>query len=1039
MSEDSRHEHIVSNVEKLVECLTGDTVTEKQRRSLEQHALHKIRHHRYLSVNSHEVRRAIDTMIDRFRFEGMTEQADAVQMLSTEIIEHAGWESHYVVDVQYSLLEFLFSMTNSPVQNVRRNLLAINERILSIRNELAVAAEMLPLQQSATTTTTAAACGVDWVALLSEDFIPSPSDGQESDSSLSDWSDIDDYETAASNDNESVFLPSNYGADQCLTTSQDESYHSIMPNLQALKPPKAHTDYSPAEYEEDHLRTVVHSNWWQEDSQFHALTPNDDPCSNFAIAYVQHLNRDSRLLIKEPVPKTTSESCLVREIILMFFKPASCGYFELHAAEQQISVRKNITISSMSSETLRCVLETEVLPAMVAKYQLHCLIHELTYLKLGPGTLTCFAWGIHDLLQPINSKLIEFERRLIDQAAGKLAADDAAGGTTLIAFLRYMDTSFKRLLVLKALANEAVVDKTAPAHVQSVRLLCVLYEHTLYISSQQQLAIALLLVSLQSYSRIIDDWWLMAQLNDRHCEYIVDCLPAACADYGQRITKRLKPEYEQQVQGSAFYQLLLQHAMEAGETQDLLASADLLGNIILSNMHLGSHYDDLKRLLLQQLPALEQPPAAAEPVFAEYEKALLEQTSQLGDPLLMSIFTLHITEAQKERSEKKQKEQESTELPLVLEVLQRLENSKSLLQSQLLPRSLTQVHGERYALANVHVMRWYRDELKLVEHVRFVRQLLLLGADYLLHPFYVGLFRQIEDSQDWARESLLTLEITDVLDTQYASHSSLLKVHIISQLQSQSNKAYEALDAISIEYAMPTPLCSIITPDQMYDYNAIWRMLLKVKWAGWKLAHMRFIRRDRHDVFAPLDLLGLTLRRLEILRFWLINLISSLHTHLCVDAIQSLGVQFEQLLSTAETTRQLRQMHSDYIKRLLKQCLLTTDFADFRIALEQVFHLIFVLDLEWNSCFSYLNESHALSVNTSSETLTTNVGDADDPAEGDRTSALEYLALNQVNEIELTYVRCHQKLAEMLTSLVYKHDHKFLNSLELAINASLPC
>lgn len=79
-------------------------------------------------------------MIERFYYEAMDEQADAVRMLASLIMEHAGWNGHYEVDAQYSLLDFLFSMTYEPVQNVRRNLVAMEQRVLAIRKHLRLSA-----------------------------------------------------------------------------------------------------------------------------------------------------------------------------------------------------------------------------------------------------------------------------------------------------------------------------------------------------------------------------------------------------------------------------------------------------------------------------------------------------------------------------------------------------------------------------------------------------------------------------------------------------------------------------------------------------------------------------------------------------------------------------------------------------------------------------------------------------------------------------------------------------------------------------------
>lgn len=157
--------------------------TTSERRSLMQYSVHKIRNHRFLSTNSHQVRRSIDDMVERFHYEGMLNQAEAVRHLSTLIMNHESWREHYEVDVQYSLLDFLLHMTHEPIQTMRRNRNRMHERLLAIKDALKTApdtdeAEELPQPNLAET-------DIDWVALLSKDFITLPSKSYGSDSSLS--------------------------------------------------------------------------------------------------------------------------------------------------------------------------------------------------------------------------------------------------------------------------------------------------------------------------------------------------------------------------------------------------------------------------------------------------------------------------------------------------------------------------------------------------------------------------------------------------------------------------------------------------------------------------------------------------------------------------------------------------------------------------------------------------------------------------------------------------------------------------------------
>lgn len=80
-----------------------------------------IRNHRNLSTNSHDVRRRIEGIQERFRAENCPEYADYLGRMCDEIIKHPLCVDHYEVDVHWSLLDFLFTLAYNPTGNLRKN------------------------------------------------------------------------------------------------------------------------------------------------------------------------------------------------------------------------------------------------------------------------------------------------------------------------------------------------------------------------------------------------------------------------------------------------------------------------------------------------------------------------------------------------------------------------------------------------------------------------------------------------------------------------------------------------------------------------------------------------------------------------------------------------------------------------------------------------------------------------------------------------------------------------------------------------------
>ncbi|EDW06538.1 uncharacterized protein LOC6585250 [Drosophila mojavensis] len=1080
MAEDPRYPDVLRNLEKLVKCLVGKDLPNVKLNSLLHYAVHKVRNHRYLSINSHEVSRSVENLVDRFHYEGLMHQARAVRFLCSVIMNHGVWKDHYEVDVQYSILDFLLHMAYEPIQMHRRNRLLMEERLLAIR----AAIQSAPAFNTPEflTKPNPVEFEINWGAYLREDLIPI--EPYDSDSTLSDWSEETSSEESSYYEPEqeavtsldqkemaivyancraypigtNTYVPApQRPAGQKKTTftiiqpeyisfSGIQSRHNwcTLPKLKALEPPRPPIDVS--NYSVDHMAKAVHSHWWRDDINVHTLTPTKNPCANFAIAHVQHMNRYSRSLIKQSLPKTVNEMCLLREIIFMFFEPVDCCFFEVRPEKLEISVRSNVSICSVSHGTLKSTLDEEVQPALQAMYRLRQLVKDLlrpTGGKTTTGTLECFAGGLRDLMQPIVQQLLVFERRLLDKASGKNES-----GVTLIGLVLHMREQFKQLQELQLVASDAVVD--APPHLRSAYLLTKLYRHTRMHVTYQKMVTALLLMTLRRFCEISDNWWRHAELNDSRLEFIVEY---SSAD-GQGICERRLPEDAPQqhkailaeLQHCEFYRLLITYAMESGETQELLAIINLLGDLVNSTHQLRPLHDDLIRQYFDELKIFA---GCAQPKGRRRESILnpsphklsqffeqtLMATARVGDRRLIGMFNQHI---RSDRACAIKMEQEPVPLQ-VLDILEALEKCTKLQLPQVMPRALSKVLRQRCDQANQYMMHWYREELVIADHVHFLRHVLMFQADYIMYPFYISLFRQIESGQNWASSSDLTTELYDILDRHYPNMACELYVEVISRSRAHSLKVYEALNAIAMAYMMSPALDRIITANQMLSYNRIWRLMLKVKWAIWKLENMHFIKRKGTEVYGPLDLVGLTVRRLEILRFWLISMISSLHTHLCTHVLQAIGAHFEEQLPKVFTIRELAKLHEEYLDSICKHCLLTEEFDEFHSALEQIFHLIFVLDMEWNSCGNYLNVSHALSLDISSDnTLSLDEADSYYHTE-EANKAMEYLALNQVGEIESTYIRCHQMMAGILTNLVYKHDQKFLNSLEVAISSSLPC
>ncbi|KAH8262326.1 hypothetical protein KR038_004701, partial [Drosophila bunnanda] len=1029
----------------------------------EQMAWKTIRNHRYLITNSHEVGRNLDALVERLRVEDMHDFGNTLRELSAKVLEEPEAHDHHNQNVHWSLLDFLLSLTHEPIQNIRRNWVLMNQH----RQSVIAALEVAERRSSHKDAASAADMEVDWAALLREDFLqPAHSLGGSSDS-LSEWSDdesdpveIGALESGTRPNIGTVYEQAMQAAIACCPSAplhlppgkgdrpKGSNFRIIqpvlfaagnrqapglrrnkMPQLAPLLPPMAASQYEESVLDEQLLPGTIHDSWWRQNVRSFALPADADHLENFAVSYVQFLNLKTLGLMELRPPSTTTEACLLREILFMFVRPASCGFFDFNKETRRIQVRGNVSVHTVTADTLKGFLEANVLPALEDMLELRHIIDEHTlFSHASTGTLECFAYGLRDLVQPISQLLVEYEAR--------------EGEASLIDFVAEFRQHFRRLHLLRGLAQDAILSE-GPAHLRSSYLLSRLYRQTQSHVPHQKLATALLLVSLKRYCSIIDAWWRRATLEDRQNEFVVErCEPEESNGYVRRrsVSSEESPmvlESFRKLRHCPFYQILLEHALESGDTQDLLANVNLLGEMLANSNESQprSLYDELAAQLLTQVRIYcggGRLPEEGEKKEEEEQQEEKEKVKagRMADELLLSSVQgirnsdlLHIfTRPARERLlESQERHRSSPSSVQVREVLSQLEDSTCLQLKAELPDALREILLRRQSLANEYAMRAYCEDLHLSEIISFLRHTMLLEAYYLLFPFYNTLFVRIETESGWARESQLSSDLYEALSPAYPQCAGQLHVQVISQVACRSHNAYEALEALELVYDMPVALQRILTERHMQSYNAVWRLMLKIKWAVWKLENLAFLRRPKTEAYAPLDLHDLTIRRLEILRFWLIYLTDSLHSHI----MGALAVKFERRISSCKNIRQLSAQHDDYVTRLLTHCLLTEDFVPFRVALEQLFYLVFVLHMEWTACARHLGDSDALSL----------AMEDDDSSAGTRD---EYMAHNQVAEIEATYIRCHQTLGDILHKLVYQQEHGFLTALEVAVNTSVP-
>lgn len=88
---------------------------------MESNALSKIQFHHYLSVNSHEIQRRMESVAERFVVANFSSYAKRLVELCDLLKDDPLCKEHYENDIQWALLSFLLEVSQKPVAGLEAN------------------------------------------------------------------------------------------------------------------------------------------------------------------------------------------------------------------------------------------------------------------------------------------------------------------------------------------------------------------------------------------------------------------------------------------------------------------------------------------------------------------------------------------------------------------------------------------------------------------------------------------------------------------------------------------------------------------------------------------------------------------------------------------------------------------------------------------------------------------------------------------------------------------------------------------------------
>ncbi|XP_011140681.1 gamma-tubulin complex component 5 isoform X2 [Harpegnathos saltator] len=892
--------NIHNDIRQLIKTFTSYKEDEERFRRCERYCLSNIKHHRYLSVNSHATKEAISALVTKFSIHGKYEVAKKFQELVDTFLSSFDFEQHPQYDLQWYLLTFLLDLSTETHKS-NLDCLKFGEYNFNI-----AAGNEDNIEE------------IDWAQYLKE--------GQENffydyknDDSESEWSEITD-EDETDND---VSLPtqiSNMQLDIAQSSKisdniTNEYSLALVQNLESRK----------------WLLSNVQTDWWN-NLQCQKYLVTKQSCNTNICDIWQGSSSSLHKVI------TLSEYQVCRELLWMFYVQTSMVVFQ-QENESKFVICSNISIPSLTTTAFKSILlpfcECFSMIYDIKKFGADLQMDQNSDCQSPPLTYEAYNAALKYHLYELNNKVLSVEKDIMKQ-------EDCNTFLSLSASLRKHLNTVKILYDIhqKVITNWRV----SPNWKCASRLLSSLYYEMQNSHSLERMNICtnLYLCSLIVYLNIIDTWLNEGRLEDWRDEFIIVRIAedelAGNNEQNEKFTVRL---YDDVCSADPIMQFLLQKVQHMGHSIELLVSLNRITDIQDTTHTRISLNSKFQFMLLWEIsyycPSIKEIDTTElqmDEVSQEYEFELeiniVGQLSNLHNPFFMKAMENYmpyllckndIVGDLDTRDSQIEEEQ-------IHNLYKKLQKVKYILPLRnILENTLSEILTSQYNRASKLVKDIMINEYKLQTHLKLLRFVYMMEAGHVMNKFCQILFYEIENNQMWANSYFLSCILEEVFSQYWPDTSLQWSITVHSNINTR--QVLEAVNYITLCYTIKWPISIMLTEKILEKYNDIFRFQLKLKWALWTLNNLRFCDlegskspyiRDRLEQFY--------IRRLESLKFWLLHAIGSIHTYISGQVLQSLGFILEKVLAQADNLDTIISVHNEYLDKVHEHCLLTKEFED---------------------------------------------------------------------------------------------------------------
>ncbi|KAF4523463.1 hypothetical protein B566_EDAN014997 [Ephemera danica] len=276
--------------------------------------------------------------------------------------------------------------------------------------------------------------------------------------------------------------------------------------------------------------------------------------------------------------------------------------------------------------------------------------------------------------------------------------------------------------------------------------------------------------------------------------------------------------------------------------------------------------------------------------------------------------------------------------------LKKLDISSSNL-SHLLHQTVSVVLSTQLKLVNQSILKLFIQDEQLLSHFHSLRQYFLLVDGEFARNITEGLCQGMsEHAKD--PSSLLSFVSLDTILRRSLSNS----VHGIKDINTDRLSMAKgivptefklgdsvALNCVQLQYQVAWPLCLIITPDALFQYDRIFSFLIGLRRGMWAVDEcFQWLQQPPSNI-NPRELAkSFQYHQLRLFRHEMGNFVQAFHYYIMNVAVLRCWTRFKTNLKRASTLDELYKSHTSFIKRVIFFCLLRQEASEVQKLLQAV-------------------------------------------------------------------------------------------------------